>query len=448
MKKREFRDNQRLHFETSEGRRHLTHTAGEMVFQDRQSAPAIDRAEGLGQSVRPAGKQNVGPRPPGLGQQSGQKSGGHFRHVAGDDEIPIGGSMMQRREDSTQRTSARVAIGNCRQFGVPDQGDVAGSAGHRTGHGAHQIASAKRQAGFIPAHPGTAPPRQHIPRANHKEMITLGLLKTPGIRGGPARRADFGDTIRGNILRQFCFKLTIAGLAAGVLFGAGPGIPQRVTSVVRPDLRTGKLVRSMVVSPKTVTEVRVAEAVVPPRVVSAASPDPEPVAPPSGIDEVVRRIAAEHALSPQLIHSVIKVESNYNAHAISSKGALGLMQLIPATARRFGVDNAFNPVENIQGGARYLRYLLDLYSEDYPLALAAYNAGEGAVARYGGVPPFAETQNYLILVRRQLELARKAVAAKTVAAPAPPQAIEATEAGPAHVVEIVQADGSVRYVSR
>ena len=204
----------------------------------------------------------------------------------------------------------------------------------------------------------------------------------------------------------------------------------------------------MVVSPKTVTEVRVAEAVVPPRVVSAASPDPEPVAPPSGIDEVVRRIAAEHALSPQLIHSVIKVESNYNAHAISSKGALGLMQLIPATARRFGVDNAFNPVENIQGGARYLRYLLDLYSEDYPLALAAYNAGEGAVARYGGVPPFAETQNYLILVRRQLELARKAVAAKTVAAPAPPQAIEATEPGPAHVVEIVQADGSVRYVSR
>jgi len=204
----------------------------------------------------------------------------------------------------------------------------------------------------------------------------------------------------------------------------------------------------MVVSPKLVTEVRVAEALVQPRVVSAASPDPEPVAPPSGIDEVVRRIAAEHALSPQLIHSVIKVESNYNAHAISSKGALGLMQLIPATARRFGVDNAFNPVENIQGGARYLRYLLDLYSEDYPLALAAYNAGEGAVARYGGVPPFAETQNYLILVRRQLELAGKAVAAKTDAAPASPQAIEATEAGPAHVVEIVQADGSVRYVSR
>jgi soluble lytic murein transglycosylase-like protein len=204
----------------------------------------------------------------------------------------------------------------------------------------------------------------------------------------------------------------------------------------------------MVVSPKPVTEVKVAEAVVPPLVVGAAAPDPELVAPPSGIDEAVRRIAAEHALSPQLIHSVIKVESNYNANAISSKGALGLMQLIPATARRFGVSDAFNPVQNIQGGAKYLRYLLDLYNQNYPLALAAYNAGEGAVARYGGVPPFAETQNYVILVRRQLEQARKAAAANTVAAPAPPQAIEAKEAGPAHVVEIVQADGSVRYVSR
>jgi soluble lytic murein transglycosylase-like protein len=259
---------------------------------------------------------------------------------------------------------------------------------------------------------------------------------------------DSGDRIKGNILRQFCFKLIIAGVAAGVSFGAGPDSPQRVTSVVRSDSKTGKLVRSMVVSSRPVASVKVAETVVPPHVVNAAAPTPEPAAPPAGIDEAVLRIAAEHSLSPQLIHSVIKVESNYNPHAISSKGALGLMQLIPATARRFGVTDVFNPVQNIQGGAKYLRYLLDLYHNNFPLALAAYNAGEAAVARYGGVPPFAETRNYLILVGRRLAEAKKAEAANAAAAPAPVQAVESKEAGPAHVVEIVQADGTVRYVSR
>jgi soluble lytic murein transglycosylase-like protein len=249
-------------------------------------------------------------------------------------------------------------------------------------------------------------------------------------------------------LRPFCFKLSVAGLTAGVLIAAGPDASQRVTSVVRPDLRTGRLVRSIVVSPKPVNQVRIADATVTPRVVDASTPVVQSAVPPSGIDEAVRRIAAEHALPPQLIHSVIKVESNYNPRAVSNKGARGLMQLIPSTAKRFGVNDSFNPVENIQGGAKYLRYLLDLYAGDYPLALAAYNAGEGAVTRYGGVPPFAETKNYLTLVGRQLEQARKAAAANAIAAPVPPKTVETAESGPAHVVEIVQADGSVRYVSR
>jgi soluble lytic murein transglycosylase-like protein len=204
----------------------------------------------------------------------------------------------------------------------------------------------------------------------------------------------------------------------------------------------------MVVSSRPVASVKVAETVVAPRVINATASSAEPAAPPTGIDEAVLQIAAEQALSPQLIHSVIKVESNYNPHAISNKGALGLMQLIPATARRFGVTDVFNPVQNIQGGAKYLRYLLDLYNNNFPLALAAYNAGEAAVARYGGVPPFAETRNYLTLVKRELEQAKKADAAKAVTAPVPPQTVEPKEPGAAHVVEIVQADGTVRYVSR
>ena len=135
------------------------------------------------------------------------------------------------------------------------------------------------------------------------------------------------------------------------------------------------------------------------------------------IDDAVAQIAAQHSLNADLLHAVIKVESNYNPIAVSNKGALGMMQLIPSTARRFGVSNVFNPVENIQGGARYLRYLLDLYHWDYPLALAAYNAGEGAVAKYGGVPPYRETQNYLTLVGKQFSTQKAKRAAQPKPAP-------------------------------
>lgn len=237
----------------------------------------------------------------------------------------------------------------------------------------------------------------------------------------------------------------LAGWAAIALPVFGADSPQRFSSVVRPDLRTGKLVRSMVVVSKPVSERRVAENLVRPRVISGAESGGEAQPAPIGIDEAVERIAAQHSLPPQLIHSVIKVESNYNPYAVSNKGAQGLMQLIPETARRFGVSNTFNPVENIQGGAKYLRYLLDLYGGNYPLALAAYNAGEGAVAKFGGIPPYAETQNYVIQVGRQLEAAKKA-AAKPVAAPKP--VVEAKDAGPAHIMEERLPDGSVRYVSR
>ena len=229
---------------------------------------------------------------------------------------------------------------------------------------------------------------------------------------------------------------------------ASADVPQRITSVVRPDLRTGKLVRSLIVTSKPVIPQRVAETVVQPRVVSnTVASEPQTGEPqPAGIDEAVDRIAAQHRIEPQLIHSVIKVESNYNPNAVSSKGAQGLMQLIPSTANRFGVSNSFNPVENIQGGAKYLKYLLDLYGGSYPLALAAYNAGEGAVARYGGVPPYAETQTYLILVHKQLEEARKAAATKQRVEEVKPA--DAAPAGPAHIVELVQPDGTVRYVAR
>ncbi len=164
-----------------------------------------------------------------------------------------------------------------------------------------------------------------------------------------------------------------------------------------------------------------------------------------GINAVVESIAAQHSLPPQLIHSVIQVESNYNPNAVSPKGAQGLMQLIPATARRFGVSDAFDPVANIEGGAKYLKYLLDLYNNDYRLALAAYNAGEAAVAKYGDVPPFAETRNYVVQVGRRLEQAQKAAAAQKQKEV---KTVEVKPDTPRMIQQVVEADGTVRYVAR
>ena len=116
----------------------------------------------------------------------------------------------------------------------------------------------------------------------------------------------------------------------------------------------------------------------------------------TAIDALVGEAAAQNGLDPCLILSVMRAESGFNRSAVSVKGASGLMQLMPETATRFGVKNIFDPRENVLGGSRYLRWLLDRFSGDVRLALAGYNAGEGAVEFYGyRIPPFLETQNYV-----------------------------------------------------
>jgi soluble lytic murein transglycosylase-like protein len=105
--------------------------------------------------------------------------------------------------------------------------------------------------------------------------------------------------------------------------------------------------------------------------------------------------ATQYGVPRRLIEEVIRAESAFNASAVSPKGARGLMQLMPGTASMLGVRNSFNPRENIRGGVRHLRALLDRYGNNIPLALAAYNAGEQAVTTYGGIPPYAETQQYV-----------------------------------------------------
>jgi hypothetical protein len=113
------------------------------------------------------------------------------------------------------------------------------------------------------------------------------------------------------------------------------------------------------------------------------------------IDNAIDEAAARHHVDPSLVRSVVKVESNFNPNAVSPKGAMGLMQLMPSTARSLNVSNPFDPQQNVDAGVRHLRRLLDSYGGDVRLSLAAYNAGSGAVARSAGVPHFRETENYV-----------------------------------------------------
>lgn len=136
------------------------------------------------------------------------------------------------------------------------------------------------------------------------------------------------------------------------------------------------------------------------RVLRPASPQAHPG---SGarFRELIWRTAAEHGVHPELVYAVAAVESSFDPLARSVKGAEGLMQLMPETAVRFGVENTFDPADNVRGGVRFLRYLLDLFGGDMRLALAAYNAGENVVLATGKIPPYEETRTYVAKVLKR-----------------------------------------------
>ncbi|MGC4055108.1 MAG: lytic transglycosylase domain-containing protein [Paludibaculum sp.] len=203
----------------------------------------------------------------------------------------------------------------------------------------------------------------------------------------------------------FCFSMALVATAAA----AEPA--SRVVTTVRPDARTGRLVRrTVVVAPSTPGKETA------PKTIKATATGAE-----INVGEIVERAAKAHAVDPLLVHSVIRAESNYNLTAVSPKGAEGLMQLIPATARRFGAVNSFDAEENITAGVKYLKYLQEMFKDDR-LALAAYNAGEGAVQKYGNVPPYKETLQYVDRVGKSYGEARKRQQPETAAvAPVPQQ---------------------------
>ncbi len=119
---------------------------------------------------------------------------------------------------------------------------------------------------------------------------------------------------------------------------------------------------------------------------------------PAEFEPIINSCSREFGVDSSLVKAVIHAESGYNPSAVSAKGAQGLMQLMPKTAQGLKVSDCFNPSDNIRGGVRYLRFLLDTFKGDESLALAAYNSGMGSVAKYGGIPPFKETQSYVAKV--------------------------------------------------
>ena len=275
----------------------------------------------------------------------------------------------------------------------------------------------------------------------------------------------------------YCLFMVLKGIgvclgAAAFLWAADTAGLQTSGSqvyTVRVDPGTGKLVRvpakrysrsvaSKAVSSKPVAAVSQPGKEVKPRTVEPqeAGAEParsEPVNQPiynvvagRSLDRLIGQVAWDHQIDPRFVHAVIKAESNYNPRAISPKGALGLMQLTRQTAQRFGVTNVFNPAENLEGGVRYLRYLLDLYepvgrANQTRLSLAAYNAGEGAVDRFRGVPPYWETRQY---VRRVSELWNRYQ--KVIPNPAPAPAPKKLE-GP-RIIRIEEPSGVTRYVTQ
>jgi soluble lytic murein transglycosylase-like protein len=223
---------------------------------------------------------------------------------------------------------------------------------------------------------------------------------------------------RRNRLRSLGFSLLCFGLAAPASAQIYSWTDANGRLVISDRPQPGTPVRSYPV-PRAAATVRATRYVASSRI--------------NAYDDVILEHARLNGVRPDLVRAVIQVESAFNPYARSPKGALGLMQLMPATARELGVLNPFNAAENVRGGVVYLRRLLDRYGNNEQLALAAYNAGPGAVDKYGEtVPPYRETQNYVLRI-------------KQIAGPAE---VRVTETKIYKIVEIVDGRESVTYTDK
>lgn len=176
----------------------------------------------------------------------------------------------------------------------------------------------------------------------------------------------------------------------------------------------------------------------------------------SQVDAFIIESGVRNGVDPVLLYSIMHQESTFKQRAVSPKGARGLMQLMPGTAQRFGVTNIFDPQQNIEGGARYVRFLLDMFDGDVELALAGYNAGEGAVLKYGRqIPPYRETQEYVRRISERYRLMRDPLAVRNARRLTPTQVASVSAEQPIpltlyerHVFAVRLPDGRLQLVSQ
>ena len=441
-----------VYIEATQGPGDLAGTVLEGFGDSGERPLVIGGTKGLGVSVDGFGHDARGF---GLGEgfveDPAEDVGVNFRHVAGEDKVPVGFGVGEGGFDAGEGAATRTDIGvygesEFRVFVLgSNDGDASGGGQDGIRHDFDHSSPLDFEERLILAHAGTRPSREHKTRSFHDtddiiRTYTLGGLQPFCLRKGLTRSSATAlqPNLNGNKMKKIC-SIILGWMS--VALATASAQTGHVTIVVRPDLQTGKLIRATVVEAKPVTAM---PASVHEPLVAAA-----PVSVGGDIVEMIDRIAAQYEVEAPLVHSVIRAESNYNAMAISNKGALGMMQLIPSTARRFGVQNPFDPRQNVEGGVRYLRFLLNYFSGDYPKAIAAYNAGENAVDRYRGIPPYPETRNYVYQVAKNLKAARQAQEAKLAKAAAPPTPVPAgdgkSEETYNHIRASVSEDGVVSY---
>lgn len=341
-------------------------------------------------------------------------------HVTADYEIPFAVRVRKSREDSSQRSAVLHAVRNdgeaqvCVPLGGTNDGDVSGDLLKNSRRPFQQCHSIHRQQSFVGSHPGTSASGQNEGFQRRVSVASAAVHSQPHAKIVPSADSLYKmNRSEKNKIVYICLLAAVyfaanAMLSSPMLAADRPVVStllaatqasQGKVSVVRVDRRTGKLIRSL-------------NGFSFPGPLTSAS---QPVKPaPQPIQRIVEERARTHGVDPLLVESVIQVESNFNPRAISSKGAEGLMQLMPATARSLGVANSFDPAQNIDAGVRYLKYLQSLYQDDR-LVLAAYNAGPKAVEKYREVPPYAETEQYVNRVGMRYRAATQEKNAKSAA---------------------------------